>query len=348
MDRFAFHPQDFAFSFLSLLFEGIPFLLLGALASGLIEAFVPARWMTRLLPRSVFAATLLSGLLGLVFPMCECGIVPVIRRLIRKGLPASCAVTYMLSAPVVSPVVIISTWAAFKGRNPEQMVLFRVALSFAVAVLVGLVVSRLRPESYLAPEVIAESRGRRRRAVSSALGRAPDPAAGEVVTAETASEDPARAQALAELERDLRPTFAGRVRLAVARAAADFLDVAVYLVIGAALTSVFNTSVPREAVIPLARDPWLGVLAMMGLAFALGLCSTSDAFIAATFAGTTATSPDGFPFAALLAFLTLGPMLDVKLIFLYRLVFRPRFIALLALGLVLLIGLVCVRLSGLG
>ena len=347
MERFSFHPQDFAFSFLSLLFEGVPFLLLGALASGLIEAFVPARWMTRLLPRSVFLATLLSGLLGLIFPMCECGIVPVIRRLIRKGLPASCAVTYMLSAPVISPVVIISTWAAFKGRNPEQMVLFRVALSFAVAVLVGLVVSRLRPQDYLAPEVIAESKPRRR-AVSSALGRAPEPtAAAEVVTAETVSENPERAQALAELERDLRPTFAGRVRLAIARAAADFLDVAVYLVIGAALTSVFNTSVPREAVMPLALNPWLSVFTMMGLAFSLALCSTSDAFVAATFAATTAGSNDGFPFAALLAFLTLGPMLDVKLIFLYRLVFRPRFIAMLALGLVLLIGLVCVRLSGL-
>ena len=339
MDRFSFDPQDFSVSFLSILFEGLPFLLLGALVSGLIEAFVPARWMTRLLPRSPLPAMLISGLLGLVFPMCECGVVPVIRRLIRKGLPASCAVTYMLSAPVISPVVLLSTYAAFNQQQPLRMMLFRAGLTYVVAVGVGLIVSRLRLDQFLAPKVVEQLSGSGRRKNTFQLSRAPVSA---LAGAGSASPDSggtiAAAAALAEIERELEPTILGRLRLALARGAADFLDVAIYVVIGAALTAIFNTAVPRETILPLAQNAWLSTAAMMGLAFSLALCSTSDAFIAATFVT--------FPFGAKLAFLTLGAMIDVKLIFLYQLVFRKRFIALLAVGLFLIIGLICVRLTG--
>ncbi len=333
MARFTFDPQDFSVSFLSILFEGLPFLLLGALVSGLIEAFVPARWMTRFLPRSPLLAMLMAGFLGLIFPMCECGVVPVIRRLIRKGLPASCAVTYMLSAPVISPVVLLSTYAAFNQQQPLRMMLFRAGLTYLVAVGVGLIVSRLRLDQFLAPKVVEQLSGARRKSTFQ-LSRTPITAASAPANA---GETDAAVAVLADLERELEPTFLGRLRLALARGAADFLDVAIYVVIGAALTAVFNTAVPREVILPLAQNPWLSTLSMMALAFTLALCSTSDAFIAATF--TT------FPFGAKLAFLTLGAMIDMKLIFLYQLVFRKRFIALLALGLFVIIGLICVRLT---
>ena len=73
---------------------------------------------------------MVSALLGLVVPMCECGSVVVIRRLIRKGLPLSCAVTYMMAAPIVSPIVAISTYAAFRGQNPLEMTVLRLVLGF--------------------------------------------------------------------------------------------------------------------------------------------------------------------------------------------------------------------------
>jgi uncharacterized membrane protein YraQ (UPF0718 family) len=86
---FHFSLSDFSFAFLSILLEGLPFLLLGTIISGLIDQFLPARLMARLLPRNPYAGALVSGLLGLIFPMCECGVVPIIRRLMAKGLPAS-------------------------------------------------------------------------------------------------------------------------------------------------------------------------------------------------------------------------------------------------------------------
>jgi uncharacterized membrane protein YraQ (UPF0718 family) len=105
---------DIYVAFLSIVFEGAPYILLGTLLSGVIDAFLPARLLERVLPKSRVISTFLAGLLGLVFPVCECAIVPVIRRLVQKGLPVSCAVTYMLSAPIVNPIVALSTLTAFK------------------------------------------------------------------------------------------------------------------------------------------------------------------------------------------------------------------------------------------
>src|SRR6476620_11384532 len=104
MDWFHFSLQDFSLAFLSVLFEGIPFLLLGSLISGVVDVFVSSERVAKILPRNPIGAILLSGLLGVIFPMCECGSVIVIRRFIRKGLPVACAVTYMLGAPILSPI----------------------------------------------------------------------------------------------------------------------------------------------------------------------------------------------------------------------------------------------------
>jgi len=120
MSWFSFSVNDFAYSFLSVLFEGVPFLLLGSIVSGLVDVFVSSELMQKIIPKNSAAAIVVSGLLGLIFPMCECGSVIVIRRFIKKGLPLSSAVTYMLAAPIVSPIVALSTFAAFQSRaNPS-------------------------------------------------------------------------------------------------------------------------------------------------------------------------------------------------------------------------------------
>ena len=112
----------------------------------------------------------------------------------------------------------------------------------------------------------------------------------------------------------------------------DFVDVGVYFTIGIAITALFNTGIApgAEWLDSLAQNDLAAPAALMGLAFVLSLCSTSDAFIAATL--------DKFTYGAKLAFLVFGPMLDVKLIFLYQTVLRRRFIFWLALGLFLAIG----------
>ena len=298
---FHFSLTDFQYAFLSILLEGIPFLLGGAILSGLLEEFLPQSLMTRLLPKNPRMAILASGFLGLIFPVCECGIVPVVRRLMSKGLPVSCGVTYMLSSPIVNPLVLLITLAAFRGQGAVEMTILRGGLGFSVAVLVGWVVSFVSPSSILRPEVLSSHGDHDHN------------------------------------HGDASSSLLDRLQNAAGVATRDFLDVAVFFVIGAGAAAFFNTAVKQEILLPLASNSLLSIASLMGLASVLSVCSTTDAFIAATFTA--------FPMAAKLAFLVFGPMMDFKLIFLYSAAFSKRFILLLALGLFVVIGLLCWRLS---
>jgi uncharacterized membrane protein YraQ (UPF0718 family) len=275
--------------------------------------------------------------------MCECGVVPVIRRLMKKGLPVSCAVTYLLASPVVNPIVAVSTYAAFRGQQAGLMTGFRLVLSYCVAALVGLAVQRLRFEQFLNARVLATLPGSRtRRTAGFRVGSLAGAGAlaGTAVSPFSLEGTEAGSDALETLDTlaaEMRPSFVRRIFAALQRATNDFLDVAVFVVIGAALASVFNTAVDQRIIQPLALNPWAAVPALMALAFVVAVCSTSDAFIAATFTA--------FPFPARLAFLVFGPVFDLKLMFLYSLVFRRRFVLLLGVGLFVLIALICVKLS---
>jgi uncharacterized protein len=144
--------QTFFVIFGSLLIQALPFVLLGALASAAIEVFVPIGTLERLaeLPRPLQLPA--AGLAGVAFPICECGSVPVARRLAAKGLAPAAAVTFMLAAPVVNPVVIASTFVAFRGRSALwTMVLGRFRLGLLVAVVVGWVVGDRSRDELLRP-----------------------------------------------------------------------------------------------------------------------------------------------------------------------------------------------------
>lgn len=125
--------QDFALAFLSILFEGAPFILLGTLISGFIDVYLPSGTMDRFLPRNRYLAVMAAGLLGIIFPVCECAVVPVIRRLVKKGLPVSCGLTYMLAAPIVNPITALSTWKAFEGQDAAMMTTSRILLGYLIA-----------------------------------------------------------------------------------------------------------------------------------------------------------------------------------------------------------------------
>src|SRR6476659_7701117 len=119
----------------------MPFIVLGAVIAGILEEFLPQQAITKFLPKAVLPSVMVGAVLGLIFPMCECGIVVVMRRLLRKGLPLSCCIAYMLAGPIINVVVIGSTWVAFQNHGiAPEMVALRVGLGFVVAVVTALVV----------------------------------------------------------------------------------------------------------------------------------------------------------------------------------------------------------------
>ena len=330
MSWFEFSLNDFSVSFLSILLEGVPFMFIGTLLSGLVDSFVSSDDLQKRLPRNHVLAIGLSGVLGVFFPMCECGIVPVIRRMIAKGYPVPAALTYLLAAPIVNPIVAISTYAAFRGQHPELVVAFRLGLGFVVAVGVGLLVSRLPLDRILNTDNL------KRLPASQPSTKAHDCCHDHGDQHSHGEHDSCchgHDHEHSGHEGEKQPSIWMKLLSSLRCASSDFLDVAFYLVIGAAVTSLFNTAVNKSLIEPLAGNSLAATPAMMLLAIVLSLCSTSDAFIAANFSL--------FPLASKLAFIVLGPMMDIKLLFMYGLVFKKRFTLQLLLFLFIVIGILC-------
>jgi uncharacterized protein len=274
--RFAW-VRTFFVIFGSLLIQALPFVMIGAVAAALVEVFVPIGTFEKLgaLPRPLQLPA--AALAGIAFPICECGSVPVARRLMQRGLMPSAAVTFMLAAPVLNPVVIASTFVAFRGRTTLwTMVGGRFLLGMVVAIAVGWVIGNRSKDELLKPNP------------------------------EEAHEH------LLELGRP-----EARWRRFFVHLGNDFLFMGRFLLLGASIAAAIQTFLPTSVLTGLAERPVVSVLAMMGLAAALSLCSESDAFVAASFVQ--------FGPSAMLGFLVFGPMVDLKLVALYAGTFRRGF-----------------------
>ncbi|GAB4551976.1 MAG: permease [Anaerolineae bacterium] len=277
----------FSTRFLGIFIEAVSFLLLGTLVSGLIEVFLRKEDIARLMPRNPITAIFAGSFLGFLFPVCECGVVPVTRKLYQKGLPVSVGIAFLLAAPVMNPIVFASTYAAF-GFGP--ILIGRYVITFIMAVSVGLLFTLQRnPLRMLNPKALVVASG--------ASGDLP------VQSAE-------------------RITLASGLVRAIRLAIDEFFDMGRYLVIGTALAAGMQTFVAQDALRAVATNPVISVWAMAGMAFLLSVCSTTDAILALSFANPL----NGFTTGSILTFLTFGPMVDIKSALMYTGVFKRRIV----------------------
>ncbi len=294
--------------FAGIIYEALPFIVLGVVLAGILEEFVPQQMIARFIPsgRAMHVGAVgLGAVLGLVFPMCECGIIPVMRRLLRKGVPLSVCTSYLLAGPIINVVVLTSTAVAFQADpafgGMAGWVLWRAGLAFVIAVTTGLIVERQLHkhgrEALLAPIVVR---------------------------------DVARHEAHADAPPQRQP-FLRRLGNITETALHDFVDIMAFLVLGALIASVARILVPQIGAERLLQDyPLMSIPIMMAFAVIFCLCSEADAFVAANF------QPVGlWPPASKVAFLVLGPMLDIKLLMMYTRIFRPRLIATIVTAVVL-------------
>jgi uncharacterized protein len=295
--------------FLSLLVEAIPFLLLGVLLSSVLLIFIDERWLISRMPKHPVLGAFVGSCVGFLFPVCECGNVPVARRLIMQGVPMPVAIGFLLAAPTVNPIVIWSTWIAFRDR-PEIVVL-RVVFSLLIATIIGYIFSvqkDLKP--ILQPAIVLGTlRTEPKLSTSASLLDGGDfMLGGAGVATQRLSPD------LIQLPtRSLSENF----NLLLDNIVQELRELGGVLILGSAVAAAIQTLTPREVIVSLGEGPIVSIVVMMLLAGSISICSTVDSFFALSFAAT-------FTSGSLLAFLVFGPMFDLKSIGLMLSIFKPK------------------------
>ncbi len=298
--------------FLSLLVEAIPFLLLGVLLSSILLIFIDEQWLIAKVPRNPVLGAFVGSCIGFLFPVCECGNVPVARRLIMQGVPIPVAIGFLLAAPTVNPIVIWSTWIAFHDR--PEIVILRVVFSLLIATIVGCIFSvqtDLKP--ILQPAI---SMGMLRtepisNRVPSLLDGGDFMLGGAGTATRRMSVD--LLQSRPQPKKSLRENF----NLLLDNVVQELRELGGVLVLGSAVAAAIQTLTPRELIVSLGEGPIISIIVMMILAGSISICSTVDSFFALSFAAT-------FTSGSLLAFLVFGPMFDLKSIGLMLSIFKPK------------------------
>ena len=300
--------------FLSLLVEAMPFLLLGvSLSSGLLFLISEKQLISKL-PKNPLLGSLVGSCIGFLFPVCECGNVPVARRLLLSRVPPSVAISFLLAAPTINPIVIWSTWIAFGDR--PNIVIFRVLFSAAIATIVGCVFS-IQPDSRA---LLQTSFAKRLKpiAISQPDKVSPLLQSGTFLLGQGKS-IPFNDSLSAKIKPATVKNLQSKWQLFFSNLLAEFSELGGMLVFGSAIAATIQVFVPREIILSLGQDTITSILAMMLLAAVVSICSTVDSFFALSFAAT-------FTSGSLLAFLVFGPTIDIKSVGLMASIFKPKII----------------------
>ncbi|MEM6352171.1 MAG: permease [Cyanobacteria bacterium P01_D01_bin.14] len=307
--------------FLSLLVEAIPFLLIGVAFSSLLLFFVSEQRLIGILPKHPVFGALAGSLMGIFFPVCECGNVPVARRLIVQGAPSAVAIGFLLAAPTINPVVFWATWIAF--RDQPEIVFMRVGFTLIIATTIGWVFSRQKDMRPLLQDNVARSMMRPTRpSPRSDKGGESLLSSGTYLIqspGKTLQLDTAAAASLVANPFQDKP-WPVKLRMMLENMIYELRELAAVLVMGSAIAAIVQVVIPRDVILNLGQGVVSSIVAMMVLAAVVSICSTVDSFFALSFAST-------FTSGSLLAFLLFGPMIDLKNIGLMMTVFKGRAVA---------------------
>ncbi|HIK19325.1 MAG TPA: permease [Leptolyngbyaceae cyanobacterium M33_DOE_097] len=298
--------------FLSLLVEAMPFLLLGVLFSSVLLFFVEEELLIRWLPKNPFLGALAGSCVGFLFPVCECGNVPVARRLLSQGVPTPVAIGFLLAAPTINPIVFWATWTAF--RDQPEVVFLRIGTSLAIATIIGWVFSAQTDLRELLQPNVAKSMPAPAKEASNSLLQPGTYWLGESGMRMDIADLQMASAASASIA---KKPLSIKLQLLVENMIQEFRELGAVLVLGSAIAAIIQVFTPREVILSLGQGPVTSILAMMLLAAVVSICSTVDSFFALSFASTFTTG-------SLLAFLVFGPMIDLKGVGLMLSIFKPR------------------------
>lgn len=304
--------EGFTIIFLSIILEAIPFVMIGTFISSIIQIFVSEQTIAKIIPKNRFIGLIAASLMGIIFPVCECAIVPIMRRLIKKGVPLHIAVTFMLAVPIVNPVVLASTYYAFSGQT--YMVFLRGFLGMMSAILIGHIIGIINSKNNpLKDNSIHRDTG---------CGCGHDHHHHENHGCGCNHHHDS-------ISINKTGIFSKSVEI-IEHTGLELYDVGKFLIIGAFLSALMQTFVSRSYIMSIGQGKLSSTIVMMVLAFVLSLCSEADAFIARTFIGQFTTG-------SIVGFLILGPMIDIKNTLMLSGSFKMKFVV----KLIAVISVVC-------
>ena len=258
--------KNVATIFMSIFFESLPFLLLGSLISAIIETFISNEKMAKLIPKNKFLGSIVGVFLGFFLPACDCAVIPVSKRLLKKKVPINVAISFMLASPIINPVVMLSTYYAFYRTDPKifwYRLLFGIVVSLVIGTIMGIIFGK------------------------------------EDVT--TNNSDKECACEHCDHEHHHENKFASIFK----HTALDLFDVVKYLMFGALIASLMQVIIPRSVITTFNNNNILSVIVLMVFAYLISLCSTSDSFVGKSLLTS-------FTESSIVAYLLLGPMIDIK------------------------------------
>lgn len=302
--------RDIAIYFTTIMLEAIPFLLLGALISAIIEEFVSEERISKMIPKNRVLGSLVGIFLGLFIPACDCAVIPIAMRLKKKKVPTNVIVSFMLASPIISPVVLLSTFFAFGetekmllfGFEMPKLFVYRTIFGVVVALVVGIILDIICKDAVLKEEIYEHHHHHHDHE--------------HIHTCNHHHEG----CSCSNHEKETGPI--GRVKNIINIMYGDFMGIISYMAVGALLAATMQILLPISNIGGIAQNKYISTFIMMLLAFALSLCSTSDAFIARTFMNSLSKN-------SILAFILLGPMIDIKNTILLNKSFNKKFVIVL-------------------
>ena len=263
--------KDISIIFISIFFESLPFLLLGALISSIIETYVSNDTMAKIIPKNKIFGSIVGVLLGFFLPACDCAVIPVSKRLLKKKVPINVAVSFMLASPIINPVVLLSTYYAFYKTNPD-IFWYRLAFGIGIALVVGIIIGIIFNKKTVIKNSILED------------------------------DDCEECHCH---QHHHKHTFKNDFLSIFKHTAYDLFEVVKYLMIGALIASLVQVLLPRNILSMFNSNSVLSIIVLMMFAYLISLCSTSDSFVGKSLLAI-------FNKEAILAYLLLGPMIDIK------------------------------------
>ena len=246
--------------------------------------------MKRWLPENRIFSIFTGSILGFFFPSCECGIVPIVHQFVKKGVPVHTAFAFMLTAPIINPIVIFSTFIAF--GNSWQMASWRVMGSFFVALVIGVWLAYFQKDAVLKEKITSKVAGHHHHHVHE----------------EKQSE-----------KNEPKNQLIHQTGHVLTHSIDEFFDTGRYLIIGGLIAAAMQTYLPTRIMLTLGSTKILAIIILLLLAFTMSLCSEADAFIGSSLLSLFGTAP-------VAAFLVFGPMVDIKNLLMMKRYFTGRFI----------------------